>query len=245
MKKKKIIALGLASCVLLSQPIYASSLIKEAPITLTVQREGVKNIGFKTKQMYTQEEGFILNIRIPVIQGLKDIKFQEKLNEKIEKEMMKDKKNMEQDVKKHLHQAKKEGVEVIPYEMYVDYDIKSNGDILSFTITTATSFGNNWMERVDSYNIDCKQNKLLDLKDLFKNGSDYKKIITDQIQQEMKEQIQSGKGNYFEEEIDFKNISAVQSFYIQGNNIVITFPKYSIAPGSMGTPEFKIPFSFR
>lgn len=43
--------------------------------------------------------------------------------------------------------------------------------------------------------------------------------------------------NYFVE--DFKGIDDEQGFYIENGEVVILFPKYSIAPGAMGTPEFR------
>ncbi|NLL70484.1 MAG: DUF3298 and DUF4163 domain-containing protein [Epulopiscium sp.] len=252
MKSKKVIALGLASCVLLSQPLYAAQPLKGntkprgpmkgKPAVVAVQKDQVKEVRFTTKKITSTEDGLVLDICIPVIEGFTDIKFQKKLNDTIEKQIMKDKKDMEQEVKKYLHDAKKQDLKISPYKLQVDYDIKSSGDILSFTITTGVSYGNNSMERVDSYNIDEKGNQLLQLKDLFKEGSDYKKIIVAEIEKQIKAQ-EDNKVVYFKGNKGYKNISATQAFYIQGDSVVITFPKYSIAPGFMGTPEFKIPFS--
>ncbi len=252
MKSKKVIALGLASCVLLSQPLYAAQPLKGnmkpkgpmkgKPAVVAVQKDQVKEVRFTTKKITSTEDGLVLDICIPVIEGFTDIKFQKKLNDTIEKQIMKDKKDMEQEVKKYLHDAKKQDLKISPYKLQVDYDIKSSGDILSFTITTGVSYGNNSMERVDSYNIDEKGNQLLQLKDLFKEGSDYKKIIVAEIEKQIKAQ-ENNKVVYFKGNKGYKNISATQAFYIQGDSVVITFPKYSIAPGFMGTPEFKIPFS--
>lgn len=93
-----------------------------------------------------------------------------------------------------------------------------------------------------------KQNKeLLELSSLFLEDSDYIGIISDEILRQMTEQNAEGKANYFipggiwSDEECFKEISAEQNFYIDGQGrLVIIFDEYEVAPGSMGMPEFVI-----
>lgn len=241
MKVKKIIALGLVSCMIFSHPFYASYSIKPKANFVAAEKEEVQIVSFTTK-VIDAEDDLGLSIRIPVIQGLRDINFQQKLNERIEKQAIKDKEDLKQEAREYL-EGPKEEIGVPHYELHIEYDVKSSGNILSFTISTSKNLGNNWEDRVDCYNIDLQNNELISLKDLFINESNYQELITTEIQKEIKLQMEEEKGFYFEGEQGFSNISDNQDFYLQGAHIIIPFSKYSIAPGFMGNPEFKIPFS--
>jgi len=56
--------------------------------------------------------------------------------------------------------------------------------------------------------------------------------------------MQKGDGMYFEGDMGFKSISDKQDFYLDGDNLVICFGQYEIAPYASGMPEFKIPLAF-
>ena len=92
--------------------------------------------------------------------------------------------------------------------------------------------------------------RILTLKDLFLPEANYIFPISREIKAQMSEQINAGKGAYFlpggiwREEECFQAIDADQDFYIDSNNhLVIAFEAYTVAPGSMGNPEFVIPAS--
>lgn len=87
-----------------------------------------------------------------------------------------------------------------------------------------------------SYTIDVFEEKLLNINDLFSEGYDYKSVID----KEILKQIEKNKQNYFDEGKIFKGISDNQGFYIEGNNLVIYYQLYEIAPYVFGIPEFKI-----
>ncbi|MDE7436594.1 MAG: GHKL domain-containing protein [Lachnospiraceae bacterium] len=95
--------------------------------------------------------------------------------------------------------------------------------------------------------LDKKSGKMLELKDLFLEGSDYVEVISAEVLKQMTQQQQSGQGNYFipgsiwGEEDWFREIAEDQNFYINDRNrLVIVFDEYEVAPGRMGMPEFVI-----
>ena len=83
---------------------------------------------------------------------------------------------------------------------------------------------------------------MLELSDLFKDGSDYIGIISAEILKQMKDGNEKYGYNYFVDGEDaFTEISEDVNFYIDGfDRIVIVFDEYEAAPGSMGSPKFFI-----
>ena len=79
--------------------------------------------------------------------------------------------------------------------------------------------------------------KNLNLKELFKDDFDYKKIMNEVITKE----ISKDKEIYFNDGKDFKGIKDNQDFYISDEGIVVYFQVYEIAPYSSGIREFLIP----
>ena len=80
-------------------------------------------------------------------------------------------------------------------------------------------------------------------------GRDYKKIISDEIIKQMREQMKENgdEVQYFLDdseisEWNFKGITDDANFYFnEKNNLVFVFDKYEVAPGYMGVCEFEIP----
>ena len=64
-------------------------------------------------------------------------------------------------------------------------------------------------------------------------GDSYKDLVNAGVKAKMAEEPQ----NYFPDQ--FKGIGDDQSFYVEQGEAVVLFPKYSIAPGVMNTPEFR------
>lgn len=101
------------------------------------------------------------------------------------------------------------------------------------------------------YHIDKQAGKIVYLSDLFDEDYDYITDISAEIIRQMNEQMvsdnnkiywihQEGRENFYE----FQKIDKNQNFYFdEDGSIVIVFQKYEVAPGYMGTCEFKIPKS--
>lgn len=97
------------------------------------------------------------------------------------------------------------------------------------------------------YHIDKKTGQTAELKDIFKEGSDYVNTISEEIKRQMEEQMQADENMiyfYQNEELpegNFEQIKADQNFYFDAEGkLVIVFDEYEVAPGYMGCPEFVI-----
>lgn len=99
------------------------------------------------------------------------------------------------------------------------------------------------------YQIDKTTGQTASLKDLFKENTDYKNIINNEIKKQMKQQVDAGTSMYWMEGAGgindteaFQSIKDDQNFYLnKDGNIVIVFNKFEVGPGYIGCPEFVIP----
>ena len=97
------------------------------------------------------------------------------------------------------------------------------------------------------YTIDLATGKRLSLSDLFKDGSDYLTVISDNIKAQMKEQMAADESviYWLDSDIpewDFTSITEDTSFYLNSDgHLVICFNEGDVGPMSMGCVEFVIP----
>lgn len=96
--------------------------------------------------------------------------------------------------------------------------------------------------------LDKRTGEILSLGSLFREDSDYIRIISEEILQQMEYRVQNERASFFipgrgwPESNCFKEISPEQNFYINAENqLVIVFDEYEVAAGNMGMPEFVIP----
>lgn len=130
--------------------------------------------------------------------------------------------------------------------LFIDYDVKHfEDDILSLQVTTAKS----WVSAEEAYhfyNIDLKNDTELTLEDLL--GKDYVTICNTAIAKQINERLAADENAVFfgfgndEGMMDgFTTVDAETPFYLNAEgDVIISFPEYSIAPGSMGIQEFII-----
>ncbi|WFD09716.1 stalk domain-containing protein [Tepidibacter hydrothermalis] len=255
MKMKKIVTLGLASCILLggvtaSHAMYDpnvnySKIDSTQPRIMLMEGESIavpisaQTFKVDVKEIKTESEYLIVNARIPQLKGLKDEAYQLSLNENIMKEAMAYINEAEKESKEFAEDCKKNGWEVRPNTVTVQFELKDNSgidnSIVSLEVIKAFNNGGTGNPEIDFYNISNKDKaEELTLKDLL--GEKYKEIADDQI----KKQIEQDKDMYFNGIEGFKGISGNQKFYYENGNVVIVFDKYEIAPGATGIPEFKI-----
>ena len=98
------------------------------------------------------------------------------------------------------------------------------------------------------YTIDLNSGQQIELKDLFKDGSNYVDIINDSIKSQMREQMKADENiDYWLdsdelEDNDFQSITTETNFYVNAKNeVVICFDEGEVAPMHMGSVEFVIP----
>lgn len=125
--------------------------------------------------------------------------------------------------------------------------VTNNRKVLSIRIDTVIAMGGS-----DSfskcYNLDKRTGKVLELANLFQEGSDYRKIISENIIKQMDEKVKKNdQYSYFiagrpdDMGDGFSTIKKDQNFFVKDNGeLVIVFDKYEVAPGFMGVQEFTI-----
>ena len=98
------------------------------------------------------------------------------------------------------------------------------------------------------YTMDKHSGKLLQLSDLFPEGTDYQKILSEEVVSQMKAHNQKGDYPYFiqdgEDDQGFTEVKKDQSFYINGEGkLVLVFPQGEVAPMARGEQQFVMPNS--
>lgn len=98
------------------------------------------------------------------------------------------------------------------------------------------------------YTIDLNTGERLQFKDLFKEGADYITPISENIKEQMREQMASDENKMYwlddaeVEEWNFKQITDDTAFYLnEKGDIVISFDEGDVAPMYMGVVTFEIP----
>ena len=97
------------------------------------------------------------------------------------------------------------------------------------------------------YTIDLKSGERVELADLFVKDADYKTAISENIKEQMKEQMAADENaEYFLdgeiEEVNFQSITDETAFYLNADGeIVISFNEGDVAPMYMGVVTFTIP----
>lgn len=146
----------------------------------------------------------------------------------------------------------REGIEVEGetnhYSVDADYKVVTDNDdyfVLEFQITQISASA---QQMNKYYTIDRKTGEMLELKDLFKENSDYVTAISENIKQQMKQQMETDENIFYwlddpeVPEWNFREIKENQNFYInEKGNLVIAFDEYEVAPGYMGAVAFEIP----
>lgn len=84
------------------------------------------------------------------------------------------------------------------------------------------------------YHIDKATGQMISLRDLFRDGTDYVSVLSNEVLRQVEAQMSANQAlAYFPE--DFAGIDAEQNFYLDANgNLVLVFDEFAIAAGSMG-----------
>jgi hypothetical protein len=185
-----------------------------------------------SRKITINNESLNVDMEVPQINGLTNGLFQEQLNNQIM--------SAAQVVKDEIETlARDYPMEFGPYIAVINYNTYVNKDLLAIIVETYMYAGGaHGMSYLNCYNIDTKNNKVLELKDLFADGIDYKGVINQYIKNEIDSSLQKGEPVYFD---GFTSIADNQNFYVKNNSIVICFGEYEIAPYSSGKPEFALP----
>jgi len=215
-------------------PVFANTLV-DIPVIGNI----VKVVNFSDYNF--NKNGFDVSVKVPKIEGLKNKKLENELNQELQKEgksLYNDYVNEIKELQEGNIQGR--GIGKSWYEIKTD-----NEDILSLVIFNYQAQGSTNTTR-KFYNINKKNEIAITFKSMYKD-KDYINIISENIKSQMKEQMKKDSDKYYwvdsdMAEADFKAIKEDQGFYINENNeLVICFDKYEVAPGYMGLVEFVIP----
>ncbi len=250
MQRRAITAMLVASALLsggsqvLANPVAVTTTAATAtPVPISAPIE--ISAGLTAKEINETTDLITVKMRIPHLAGLSDLQFQAEFNQQrmaeAEKVIAEAKKNLEE----MAAYAKANGWPVRPGELMMDFEVKSTGAILSFTVDQYSYLGGaNGLPTRTTYNIDTDENRIIPtLAEFFKDDADYQSVINAKIADEIKVRLAGMPSSYFEGKMGFHGITATQGFYLQDDKLVIVFPKYEIAPGATGIPEFSIPMA--
>lgn len=186
-----------------------------------------------------KSEHLKVNMKTPVVSGLSNKEFEQKINGRIESIVEGYKKDMESKIPEYKKTAEKfPELADFQFELYSNFAVKRNdGNVLSIVMDVYYySGGAHGMTERIALNYDLCNCKELKLGDLFKENYNYKKKIDDEIVKDMAKE----KEMYFEGA--FKGIKENTNFYLSNNGVVIYYPLYELAPYVHGIPEFTIPY---
>ena len=126
-------------------------------------------------------------------------------------------------------------------DVIVDYEIKSQSDSrVSFVVT----FGEGWVASMEEryyYNLDLSEDRDLTLRDYL--GEDWVETCNAAIERQIADSVDAEGFTFFftPEEGGFTTVDETTGFYVrEDGTVVVCFPKYSIAAGAAGFPEFPI-----
>ncbi|MDF2594523.1 MAG: hypothetical protein K0R69_864 [Clostridia bacterium] len=243
MYKKAICVLFITTLLFNLNLSAKSKTSKDTPGTAIFVMAEDTHIQVDTKNIVCQLEEINLNIKVPQLKGLADKKFQSHLNKSFLEEAQKAKKNALYTAKAYNKDMIKDHLTPIKFEYISTFSVIEAPKpylVLSF-LEYQYSGGAHGISYQKYVNLRTTDNKILQLKDLFKEGTDYKTLINHEIKDQIK--LRESKGEYFfPGSQGFASIKDDQAYYINSlGNLVIVFNIYEIAPYAAGIIEFSIP----
>ena len=170
----------------------------------------------------------------PEISGMKDQSVQRSINKEIYETLS--------DMAKSVEEKSKEDTQLQGqhplYDISAIYRVQRNdGVVLSIQISISTYTGgaNTGSDSMFINVINTKDAAQPTLAVLFTEGVDY----TTAINNEINTIIQND--DFMAESVNFETVSPTQWYYLTDTSLVIMFPRYEIAAGVIGEPEFIIP----
>jgi hypothetical protein len=189
-----------------------------------------------TKKENSETQTLKLTLQYPELKGLDNAEVQNELNSLFAR-LAGEAKARGQEVEQYIGQD--EITRHIKAEVYFDYQVKYNqSGLLSIVFMDYLYSGGAHGGTVQSsYTFDLKTGKEYEIKDLFKDGSDYISIISSEVKKQMQEREMTVLL------APFDSIKADQDYYLSNNTVVVYFQQYEYLPYAYGIPEFAVDFS--
>lgn len=209
-------------------PVLAKSIAK-------INSSAEKLVYILTGFRYEIEEGYYYaKVEVPKLKGILPAELEEKINAELNEKAQK----VIDEFETTKNELEQEGLEA---HIGVDsgYEIKTENDrILAFDVYVVNVAGSSSTSH-SFYNLDKEKGGIINFKSLVKNEENYKEIINEFVKADMERR--NGKEEVFFLKY-FVGIKDEPNFYIDNDGyVIIVFDKYEIAPGAMGSPEFKLP----
>lgn len=233
---KKAIIISAAILALIVAIIVIASIINQnnQPTEEIVMPKGLaEDVLIQTKEFTYNNSMFEVDMEVPEITNLNGT-FNSYINNKINSDTSY--RNVYNELTSGISDL--ENIGKFTYE--VNYERYNCQDYLSLLINQSIQLGEERaINRVLIYVIDAKNSRLLLLQDVMENKIDYKKKITEEINVEaFKNRVELIGGN------GLGSISDDQKFYIKDAKLHIYYDASEIAPASVGSLDFEMPFEY-
>lgn len=239
---KKICILTLVYCMLFTLSYAKTKSDKEKPGAAIFVIATEKSISACPKLYNHQSQVISLDMKVPQLYGLTDIKFEKAFNHKLLKEALQRKKYAISEAELYNKDMIRDGLKPIKFEYLESYSIISS-PLPYYTLELFKyqySGGAHGIGELNYITIDTNKNSIITLKDLFKSTIDYKALINNQIKTQIDARTKQGEV-FFLGDDGFVSIKDQQNFYINPNGVItIVFNVYEIAPYAAGAIEIPL-----
>ncbi|PWW08518.1 copper amine oxidase-like protein [Paenibacillus cellulosilyticus] len=228
------------TAVPISAPIYETAVPISAPVTAVpisaISIENARAVTVTTKLIEENTDLLSAKLSIPVISGLQDTAYQEKLNSEIEKQATDTLAELKTQAEEDKKSAAESGYEYHPYEMIVEYEVKSDGSqeaggIFSMTTSTYTYTGGAHGGTFEAgYNV--------------LNGTEAQAITLEQALGEggfakadsaVRYQIKQDPDRFYTDILDtFTGVTEDTQYYYENGIVQLVFQQYDVAPYAGG-----------
>lgn len=204
---------------------------------VTLQEVEENPIVINTKKEVSETDTLKLTLQYPELKGLDNAKVQDKLNALFAR-LAKEARDRGYEIEKDILQE--QIANGIKAEVYFNYQVKYNqkGLLSIVFLDYQYSGGAHGITVQSSYTFDLKTGTEYEIKDFFKDGSDYISMINSEVKKQMEERGMTVLLT------PFNSIKADQDFYLSNNAIVVYFQAYEYLPYVYGIPEFAVDFRY-
>ncbi|GGG87625.1 DUF3298 and DUF4163 domain-containing protein [Paenibacillus radicis (ex Gao et al. 2016)] len=198
-------------------------------------------VAVSAKTIHDTTDLYKVDLSIPVIAGMADERYQAQLNAKLENQAMEDLKLLKQEAAEAADDAAAEGYTFHPYEMKLEYALKSDGSRsaggkLSLTVQTYLySGGAHGGTLVDTYNVsNDKEAELLTLEKVL--GSRYKELGEGALKQAFTED----PDRFNATDVENFALTNAHDFYLADGKVYLLFQEYEVAPFAGGIIDVQV-----
>lgn len=246
----KLLAVAVAGTTLLAlspalaaaqAPAVAEPIVVAAPISATLPAS-TQAVKIADKVIEENSDLIEAKLTLPVVSGMLDVAYQDKLNAAIEKKATDLLASLKKQSAENAEDAKKFDYPARPYAMELTYELKSDGSaadggILSFTVSTYTYTGGaHGGTYVAGYTLsNGQQASEITLKQALGDGG------TAAANRAVRYAIQHDPDRYFQDAMEtFGGVASDTSFYVDQGVVNLVFQQYDLAPYAGGIIEIPV-----